>query len=109
MIRAFGTANAEETYIFEEELRYATRLLVDEIRDTLHAPTVRETTNSGLCDTLDVVVKNLAMMPGAALSETLVIKTMSMQVERVKRSQDLTVLSSRGECRWGWGWLLLFL
>ena len=64
--------------IFEEELRYATHLLVDETRDTLHTPTARKTTNSELCDTLNVVVKNLAMAPGAALSETLVIKTMSV-------------------------------
>jgi len=40
-------------------------------RDTLHTATTSETTDSRLCDTLDVVAKNLAVTLGAALAETL--------------------------------------
>jgi len=38
-------------------------------RDTLDTTTTSETTDSGLCDTLDVVTEDLAMTLGAALAE----------------------------------------
>ena len=40
-------------------------------RNTLDTTTTRETTDSGLGDTLDVVTKNLAVALGTALAETL--------------------------------------
>lgn len=40
-------------------------------RDTLDTTTTRETADSGLSDTLDVVAENLPVTLGATLSETL--------------------------------------
>ena len=40
-------------------------------RNTLDTTTTSETADSGLCDTLDVVTKNLAVALGTTLSETL--------------------------------------
>jgi hypothetical protein len=40
-------------------------------RDTLDTTTTSETSNSGLCDTLNVVTKNLSVTLGATLAETL--------------------------------------
>jgi hypothetical protein len=40
-------------------------------RDTLHTATTSETSDSGLCDALNVVTKNLAVTLRAALAETL--------------------------------------
>ena len=56
---------------FEEELEDTARLVVDEARDTLDTATSRQTTDSGLGDTLDVVSEDLAVSFGAALAETL--------------------------------------
>jgi hypothetical protein len=39
--------------------------------DTLDTTTTSETANSGLCNTLDIVTKNLAMALGSALAEAL--------------------------------------
>lgn len=40
-------------------------------RDTLDTTTTSETSDSRLCDTLDVVTKNLAVALGTTLAETL--------------------------------------
>lgn len=40
-------------------------------RNTLDTTTTSETSDSGLCDTLDVVTKNLAVTLGTTLAETL--------------------------------------
>ena len=40
-------------------------------RDTLDTSTTSKTSDSRLCDTLDVVTKNLAVTLGSTLSETL--------------------------------------
>ena len=55
----------------EEGLENTTGLLVDHGRDTLDTTTTRETSDRRLCDTLDVVTKNLAVTLGSTLAETL--------------------------------------
>jgi hypothetical protein len=55
----------------EEGLENTTCLLVDHGRNTLDTTTTRETSDSGLGDTLDVVTKNLAVTLGATLAEAL--------------------------------------
>ncbi len=55
----------------KEGLEDTTGLLVDHGGDTLDTTTTRETTDSGLGDTLDVVTQDLAVTLGATLSETL--------------------------------------
>ena len=62
---------SHETYVLEENLENTTSLLVDETRNTLHATTAGEATDSGLGDTLDVITKDLAVTLRAALAETL--------------------------------------
>jgi hypothetical protein len=59
------------THVFEEDLEDTTGLLIDEARDTLHTTSTSETTDGGLCDTLDVVAKNLAVTLSTTLSESL--------------------------------------
>ncbi len=43
----------------KEGLQYTTGLLIDHSADTLDTSSTRKTTDSRLCDTLDVVTKNL--------------------------------------------------
>jgi hypothetical protein len=64
-----GDGIANDT--LKEGLENSTGLFVDHGRDTLDTTTTSETADSGLCDSLDVVTKNLSVTLGAALSETL--------------------------------------
>jgi len=66
----FSVGNRITDNVLQEDLQYATSLLVDEARDTFDTTTTSETTDSGFGDTLDVVAKNLTVALGAALSET---------------------------------------
>jgi hypothetical protein len=59
------------THVFEEDLEDTTGLFVDETRDTLHTTTTSEAANGGLCDTLDVVTKDLAMTLSTTLAKSL--------------------------------------
>jgi hypothetical protein len=54
----------------EERLENTTGLFVDHSGNTLDTTTTSETSDSWLCDTLDVVTKNLAMTLGSSLSKT---------------------------------------
>jgi hypothetical protein len=56
--------------IFEENLKDATGLLIDESRDALNTATASKTTDGWLGDALDIVAKHLSMTLGASLSET---------------------------------------
>lgn len=58
------------THVLKEDLEHAASLLVNETRDTLHTTTTCEATNSRLCDSLDVVAKNLPVALRTALSES---------------------------------------
>jgi hypothetical protein len=62
---------AKDTNILQKDLENTSGLFVDKTRDTLDTTSTSETTDGGLCDTLDVVTEDLAVTLGAALSETL--------------------------------------
>jgi hypothetical protein len=47
-----GVRDGVANDVLEEHLEHAARLLVNEVRDTLHTATTSETTNCGLRDTL---------------------------------------------------------
>ena len=64
-----GDSVADDT--LEEGLENTAGLLVDHGGDTLDTTTTRETTDSGLGDTLDVVAQDLAVTLGSALAEAL--------------------------------------
>ena len=63
--------SAKMTHIFEEDFENTAGLFVDETRNTFHTATTRETADSGLGDTLDVVPKNLPVALCSALSKSL--------------------------------------
>ena len=67
------TNRRDKTHVLEEDLQNTTGLFVDKTRDTLDTTTTGKTTNSGLCDTLDVVTKDFTMTLGTTLSETLIM------------------------------------
>ncbi|KAI0243923.1 hypothetical protein L0F63_005824 [Massospora cicadina] len=54
----------------QERFENTASLLVNEARDTFDATTASETTNSRLCDALDVIAKDLTMTLGSSLSES---------------------------------------
>lgn len=92
-LRVFRIGDRVANDILQEDLQDATRLLIDQTRDTLDTTTTSKTTNSlqlegthynerqyfraveyithGFRDTLDVVSQNLPVTLGATLSETL--------------------------------------
>jgi len=67
----FGVRDRITDNILQENLENSAGLLIDKTRDTFHTATASETANSRLCDTLDVVTKNLAVALGTALAQTL--------------------------------------
>jgi hypothetical protein len=69
----------------EEGLENTTGLFVDHGRNTLDTTTTRETSDSWLGDTLDVITKNLAMALGSALAKTLSTLSASSHDEVVLR------------------------
>ena len=54
--RVLGVRHGVTNDVLEEHLEHAARLLVNEVRDALHAATTSETTNSWLRDTLLCIV-----------------------------------------------------
>jgi len=57
-------------YVFKEDHEHITGFLVDKASDTLDTTMTRETTDGGLGNALDVVVKDFVMPLGASLSKT---------------------------------------
>ena len=57
--------------IFQENFEYTSGFLVDETGDTFYTTSASETTDSGLCDTLDVIPQHFPVTLGATLSESL--------------------------------------
>ena len=66
-----GRGKETAALTLEEDLQHTTGLFVDQARNTLDTTTTRETTDSGLGDTLDVVAQDLAVTLGSALAEAL--------------------------------------
>jgi hypothetical protein len=64
----FSVGHSVADDVLEEDLKYATSLLIDQTGDTLDTASSRETADGGLGDTLDVIAKYLAMAFGSALS-----------------------------------------
>ena len=75
-----SVGNSITNDVFQENLEDTTGFFVDQARDTLDTPTTSQTTNSGLCDTLDVITKNFTMTLGATLSKTFASFTTSRHV-----------------------------
>jgi len=67
----FGVSDRVTDNVLEEDLEHATRFLVDQPRDTLDTAASRQTTDSRLRDTLDVISQDFAMTLRASLSQTL--------------------------------------
>ena len=65
----FGVGDCVTDHVLQENLEHATGFLVDKTRNTLHTTSASETTDGGLCNTLDVVTKNFAMTLSATLSQ----------------------------------------
>ena len=66
----FGVGDGITDDVLKEDLEDTTGLLVDQARDTLDTTTTRQTANSGLGDTLDVITQDFAMTLSASLSES---------------------------------------
>ena len=66
----FGVGDGITDDVLKEDLEDTTGLLIDQARDTLDTTTTRQTANSGLGDTLDVITQDFAMTLSATLSES---------------------------------------
>merc|ERR1711900_37932 len=77
-------SNSVTDNTLKESLQNTTGLLVDHGRDTLDTTTTGETSDRRLCDTLDVVTKNLAVTLGSSLSETLATLSASSHIDGLK-------------------------
>ena len=77
----FGVGDGVTDDVLKEDLEDTTGLLVDQARDTLDTTTTRQTANSGLGDTLDVITQDFAMTLSASLSESFASFTTSSHVE----------------------------
>ena len=63
----FGVGDSITDDVLKEDLEDTTGLLIDQARDTLDTTTTRQTANSGLGDTLDVITQDFAMTLSASL------------------------------------------
>ena len=77
----FGVGDGITDDVLKEDLEDTTGLLIDQARDTLDTTTTRQTANSGLGDTLDVITQDFAMTLSASLSESFASFTTSSHVE----------------------------
>ena len=66
----FGVGDGITDNVLKEDLKDTTGLLVDQARDTLDTTTTRQTADSGLGDSLDVITQDFAMTLGASLAES---------------------------------------
>jgi hypothetical protein len=66
----FGVGDGVTDDILKEDLKDTTGLLVDQAGDTLDSSTTRQTANSGLGDSLDVITQDFAMTLSASLSKS---------------------------------------
>jgi hypothetical protein len=67
----FGICDSISDDSFQERLEDGSCLFVDHGRNTLDTTSTSETSNGRLCDTLDVVTKNLTVTLGTTLAEAL--------------------------------------
>ena len=65
-----GVRHGITDHVLQEHLQYATRLLVDQARDTLNSTTASQTADGRLGDALDVITKNLAMTLRSAFAQS---------------------------------------
>ena len=77
----FGVGDGITDDVLKEDLEDTTGLLIDQARDTLDTTTTRQTADSGLGDTLDVITQDFAMTLSASLSESFASFTTSSHVE----------------------------
>ena len=75
--------------VLEEDFQDASRFLVDETADTLHATTTSKTSDCRLCDTLDVVTQDLPVTLGASLSETFASFATTSHTETVREFSEV--------------------
>ena len=71
MVAERGLRQQRKGPTLKEKLEDTAGLLVDQTGDTLDTSSARETADSRLGDTLDVVAQNLAVALGTSLSESL--------------------------------------
>ena len=69
-LSVFGVGDSVTDDVLKEHLEDTSGLLVDQARDTLDTSTSRQTANSGLGDTLDVITQDFAMTLSASLSKS---------------------------------------
>lgn len=67
--------------ILEEDLEYTSGLFVDQTRDSLHSTTTRQSANSWLRDTLDVVPQNLTVTLCSSFAKSLSTFSTSRHLE----------------------------
>ena len=77
----FGVGDGITDDVLKEDLEDTTGLLIDQARDTLDTTTTRQTANSGLGDSLDVITQDFAMTLSASLSKSFSSFTTSSHVE----------------------------
>lgn len=66
----FGVGDGIADDVFQEDLQYASRLLVNETGDTFDAAATGETPDRRFGDALDVIAENFAMTLGTSLSQS---------------------------------------
>ena len=88
----FGVGDGITDDILKEYLEDTTGLLIDQARDTLDTSTSRQTTDSGLGDTLNVITQYFAMTLGASFAESFSSFSSSSHVDSsVDKFQMMTV------------------
>jgi hypothetical protein len=66
-----GVGHSISYNIFKEDLEYTASLFIDQTTDTLDPTPTSKTADCRLCDTLNVITKNLTVTLGSSLSQTL--------------------------------------
>ena len=69
-LSVLGVGDGVADDVLQEDLEYASGLLVDKAGDALDAASASQATDGGLGDALDVVTKHLTVTLGASLPET---------------------------------------
>ena len=65
-----GVGDGVPDHIFEENFQNTSGLFVNKTRNALHSTTASQTADSGFCNSLDVITKDLSVTLSASFSKS---------------------------------------
>src|SRR5882762_1080394 len=69
-LRVLGVSDGVADHVLQEDFEHSSGLLIDQTTDTFDTSSAGQTSDRGLCYTLDVVAKNFSVTFGASFAQS---------------------------------------